>query len=383
MITLEPKEYFSVLIPDGESPFALDVLKCLSQIKNVRTYVLSNDVWAQSRFSRYSTQFFSYSKANGNEGQLAAIYDTIKKTKVDVVLPVDEHTIHLLSRHSEILSELTSIAPLPKTDVFETALNKWLLAEWLKKNHFPYPPTILYQTNNNFDKSLSCISFPVLIKPILGGNGEGIKLFENKATLYSFCKEHISSEKYIIQSFIRGYDIDCSVLCQQGKILAYTIQKGFINGPSRFSPPSGIDMLYDRNVSDLVAKVVDKFNWTGVAHFDLRYDEQDKQIKVIEMNPRFWGSVLGSLSAGVNFPYLACLTGLKRDLPNIVFQPKRFVKGKIALKILALRMRQRNRRDIYFDDSPIPFLLKDPLPKVIELYSKFHHKVFHKRQRQT
>jgi len=376
---MKTKEGFSVLIPDGESPQTIGVLQCLAQMKNVRTYILSNDRWAAIRFSRYSAQFFSYLKGEGNEERLAAIYNTVKKTKIDVVLPVDCRAIRFLSANSGPLSQLTSIALLPETKAMDIALDKGLLAEWLKKNNIPCPQTILYQKNNDFDECLSAIRFPVLIKPTLGSCGRGIRIFDNRSALYSFFKDHVVSEEFIVQSFINGYDIDCSVLCQEGKILAHTIQKGFINGSNPFGAPTGIDFLFDSSTFKVVKEVVDKLNWSGVVHFDLRYDEEDKQVKVIEMNPRFWGSVLGSLSAGVNFPYLACLVGLKRDIPEIEARPIRFVRGKVAAKITTQHLLNRKRTDLYYDSSMIEFFLKDPLPNVFYRYIKIYNKIFPKK----
>ncbi|MBK5270880.1 MAG: ATP-grasp domain-containing protein [Bacteroidia bacterium] len=383
MNTIETKESFSVLIPDGESPQALGVLRCLAQMKNVKVYILSSDARVPIRFSRYSNQFFSYANEKGDEGLIAAINDTVKKVKVDIVLPVDAKTIGLLSANSGNLSQLTMIAPLPTSNAFKIANNKWLLSEWLKNNKIPCPTTILYQTNNSFDEALTNISFPVLIKPSLGGDGNGIKLFDTPAALYSHCKEHIGSGDFIIQSFINGYDIDCSILCREGKILAYSIQKTFIKGPRQFGPSVGIDFLYDECTYNVVKELAEKFKWSGVVHIDLRYDEKDKQVKVIEMNPRFWASVLGSLCAGVNFPYLTCLAGLKRDLPKIEVQPKRFVQGKVAIKILAHRLLYRNRKDHYFDNSSIQFILKDPIPNIIERYYKIYKKVVHKKTKKS
>lgn len=118
--------------------------------------------------------------------------------------------------------------------------NKWLLAEWLKKEDIPCPPTVLYQNNKEFEQCLHAMIFPVLVKPTKGANGQGVVIFENPLALLNFFKEQVYSEEFIIQSFIRGYDVDCSVLCQEGKILAYTIQKGFMEGAKRFGPPAGI-----------------------------------------------------------------------------------------------------------------------------------------------
>lgn len=364
------RDNFSVLIPDGESGHAIPVLRCLSQIKGIIVYVLSNNPWISTRFSRYSNQFFSQPKGTGDEERLLAIHDIVKKTKVDVILPVDQQTIRLLSVHGRTLSHLTAIAPVPETNAFDISTNKWLFAEWLKKNDLPFPPTILYQTDKGFEQRLSAIPFPALIKPAQGHSGDGIEYFDNPLALLRFCKEHIGSEEFIIQSYIRGYDIDCSVLCQNGTILAYTIQKGFMAGGHRFAPPIGIDLLFDKNTYDVTRELVKKFNWSGIVHLDLRYDEQENQVKVIEMNPRFWASLLGSLSAGVNFPYLACLAGLKRDLPEIEFQPKRFITfitGRATISILAQRFVRSDKANLYFDSSNLEYILKDPLPDLANI----------------
>jgi len=283
--------------------------------------------------------------------------------------------LELFSRNSEVVLKIGTVTPFPKSDAFEIANNKWLLAEWLKNNHIPHPSTILYQTDSTFEENLSYLSFPVLIKPVRGGNGNGIKIFRTADELYSYSKQYIHSGEFIIQSFIHGYDIDCSVLCQEGKILAYTIQKAFVAGRRQFGPPAGIDFLYDEATYEVAKELVKKFNWNGVVHIDLRYDKIDKQVKVLEMNPRFWSSVTGSLCAGVNFPYLACLAGLKQDI--LIKEPKlkRFVNGSVAIKILVQRLVPRNRKNYYFDNSIIEFLLRDPLPHILEKFLKFSNKI--------
>lgn len=364
------KDKFSVLIPDGESMFAIRTLHCLSQIKGIKAYILSNDPRAPIRFSRYTTQFFSQLKGQNDEGRLETIYDAVKQTKVDVILPVDEPTIRLLSLHGGALSHLTAIAPVPKAEAFDIAANKWKLAEWLKINDIPCPPTILYKTDKEFEQRLSGMPFPVLIKPTQQRGGKGIEYFDNPSEVLRFCKEHVGSAEFIVQSFIRGYDIDCNVLCKEGKILAYTIQKGFMAATHHFAASVGIDFLSDSSVYNLVRELVDKISWSGIAHLDLRYDEKDKQVKVIEINPRFWQTVIGSMTTGVNFPHLACLSGLRYDLPQITFQPKRFVMGKAAIRMLMQRVARREREAYHFDSTSLEYELKDPLPRVFEAYFK-------------
>ena len=370
-------EHFSVLIPDGESVYTILVLRCLGQVKNVSIYVLANQPWVVSRFSRYTTQFFSYSKLNGDKGRLNEINKIIRKKKIDIILPVDEPLIHLLSKQREKLERNIPIAPIPNTEVLEIAQDKWLLAEWLKKEQLPSPPTILFQNNATFSATLSLLTFPVLLKPVYGGGGLGIRLFENAAELNNFCKDFNALEKHIVQSFIYGYDIGCNVLSKHGKILAYTIQKGFIRSSRPFTSSSNLDFYEDENVLLLVSKVIAKLKWTGIVNFDLRYDEQKNQLMVLEMNPRYWASLLGSLATGINFPYLSCILGLNRELPIVKAKPIRFVQAKVAFKIMIKRILNTNDAGEYFDYSTIDFFRKDPLPKAMEGFIKIYNKYIH------
>ena len=63
--------------------------------------------------------------------------------------------------------------------------------------------------------------------------------------------------------------------------------------------------------------------WNGVANIDLR-ETADRQIHVIEINPRYWGSLSASIYAGVNFPYLAILDCIGESFAVPNYDPSSF-----------------------------------------------------------
>lgn len=368
---------FSVLIPDGESDYAASVVRCLAEEKNIKIFVLSKDKNAPIRFSRYTKQFIYCLNGENKEEKLTAIIDAIKKTNADILLPLDVETIRLIAENKEKLSNLIAIAPVPKVNSFDIADDKWLLSLWLKENNISHPNTILFNSTNSLDEAISSITFPIIIKPRNGSGGNGIKIFENTEELQSWYNKFDHSEDLIIQSYIKGYDIDCSVLCFEGRILAHTIQKG-LKYEINYSWPYGLEFLDNDEIFNIVKKVVEKFKWSGIVHIDLRYDEVERQAKLIEMNPRFWASVSASLFAGVNFPYLSCLSGLKRELPAIKTQKKRVVRSRPAIKMIVKRLFTK-RNDLSFDNSFLEFIIKDPLPSLFsecyETYNKYKKKI--------
>ena len=371
MRRLKGSDHFKVLIPDGESNHSLSVLRCLGEVKNIEVIVLSNNKSAPIRFSRYCFQFISYSEGNSEEEKLNAIINKLKELDIDVVLPVDIKTIYLFSKYKERISKLATIAPLPDFDSFNTSNDKWLLALWLEENNIPYPNTIQYDASIGFQNTTDYLTYPILIKPRLGSGGVGIEVFDDASNLEVFVIDITNHEEFIIQSYVNGYDIDCSVLCDRGKIIAHTIQKGFDFEPKRIAWPSGIEFLCDDKIYDIVIKIVEKFNWSGIMHIDMRYDEESHQYKVIEINPRFWASVIASVFTGVNFPYLTCLLALKKDVPDINLIPKRVVRSKKAFKMFVKRILGKNQKDYYLYNSYSEIIIRDPMPEVYKVFKRF------------
>lgn len=54
----------------------------------------------------------------------------------------------------------------------------------------------------------------------------------------------------------------------------------------------------------------------GVGNIDVRLDETDGQVKFLELNPRFWGSISSSLFYGVDFIHLGTFLSQGKDLPQ-------------------------------------------------------------------
>jgi len=371
MRRLKTENHFKVLIPDGESDHSLSVIRCLGEVKNIEVIVLSNNKSAPIRFSRYCSRFITYSEGNNEEEKLNAITHKLKELNIDVVLPIDIKTICLFSKYKERISKLATIAPLPDFDSFNTSNDKWLLTLWLEENNISYPTTIQYDASIGFQNISDCMTYPVLTKPRIGSGGVGINFFDNASNLEAFLKDITNHEEFIIQSHVNGYDIDCSVLCDSGKIIAHTIQKGFDFEPKRIAWPLGIEFLWDDKIYDIVTKIVEKFNWSGIMHIDMRYDEEIHQYKVIEINPRFWASVTASIFAGVNFPYLTCLTALKKDIPNIKLMPKRVVRSKKAFKMFVKRILYKKQKDKNLYNSYFEIIIRDPMPEVYKIVKRF------------
>ncbi len=355
-----------LLLLDGQSINALPVARCLGQVPTIELHVLSNDPWNPLRFSFHRSSYRLLQKRSDDVLWLDTINQAIKKSNADILMPVGEPAILFVSNYSRILKRLTATTDTPLPDIFNIAVNKWLLVNLMEEYNIPHPSAILYTADEIFKQKLTKLVFPVLLKPTCQSGGRNIQYFDTPAALLDFLTENQGfSRQYIVQSFIYGRDLGCNVLCHNGEILAYTIQKSIIPGSRRFAPMEGMVFVKDEQVFDVISRLMSIMKWSGVANIDLRYDEQDKQVKVLEVNGRYWGSLLGSLVAGVNFPYLACLAALGFSFQRPNYQPKYFVKGSATIKQKVLRCFSKNKANFRFHETSLKYILSDPFPEIV------------------
>jgi predicted ATP-grasp superfamily ATP-dependent carboligase len=165
---------------------------------------------------------------------------------------------------------------------------------------------------------------------------------------------------FFVQEFVQGFDIDCSVLCEQGEILAYTIQKGIVRSTKPFAPPAAIEFVHDQGVLDSITRLVSSVSWSGVANFDLVFDGQTNEAKVLEANPRYWRSLHGSLQAGVNFPYLACLAGCGLSFNRPEYRHVRYAGPASAVRLILQKWLGNESWISGFAESGVLHILRDP-----------------------
>jgi len=323
----------SILIIDAEITLSLSVMRCLASVPQIKTHILSNDRWAVARFSRHCASFHYYTPTHDDDLFLDEIGKVARYIDADIILPVFQDATKFSTKHTRTLEKFAKIVSIPKPEIFNIAVDKWLLADFMRKYGISTPTTVPITKSLDFKENLAALTYPVLAKPRHGSAGSGIREIKDYTELERFIEmKNDDASSYIIQNRIRGYDIDCSVLCREGEILAYTIQKGIIPNPIQFRPPLAIEFLHHDEVLMTMSKLVAELNWNGVAHVDMMLDADDQCIKVIDFNARYWESLLGSLAVGVNFPYLACLDTLNRSLPPSGYQCRRYIAPNASSK---------------------------------------------------
>lgn len=363
----------NILIPDGETPFTLSVINSLSIYKNLQIHIISQKKWVESRFSKNITSF-SFIKNITQEIELKEyLSKVIKEKQIDVLLPVSFSLIRFISKYKATFLELNLHIILATPERLDIANSKWKLSVFLEKNQLPVPKTFLLK--NIKLNELSGFNYPLLLKPLSNWNGNEILKINNSVDLVNSLQIVNKDKEYIIQEYIIGQDFCVNVLCKQGEIMAFTMQKGILPHSNPFQPHLGCEFIYNEKLYAIIEQVILKLNWSGVANFDIRYNKEENQFYIIEINPRFWGSLEASTSVGVNFPYLLCCisSNIPFEVPKYKYEEYINNRGVVRLIRSKLLFKKPDIKSI--QNSSIALILKDPLPKIFKYLNKSIRKI--------
>jgi len=360
------KEDITILIPDGENPLLYQVVYCLSFCKDIKVHVISSKRHIPMSYSKYVVGYKAFRKSSVKEW-LQAIDNYVSKHSIDLILPIHENCIENLILHKAELKSKDKLVPTTSLKDYTTAINKAKLSEHLSKFKIAKPETQIYNPLSD-QKSVNLLGYPIIAKPVQNLDGQGIKLLNSEKELNLFIETLKST--YVFQEYLEGYDIDCSVLCENGEVLCHIIQRGILYENRDFSPAIGIQFLNENEVLETVKQLMTSLNWTGIAHIDLRYDNDSKSFKVIEVNGRFWGSMDGALAAGYNFPYLYCLLAKGVSIKRIKYNLMNYYNLKGFVNIIKRKPLKIFDWSFLKKNTMVLYIIKDPLPTIVKYFQR-------------
>jgi predicted ATP-grasp superfamily ATP-dependent carboligase len=111
----------------------------------------------------------------------------------------------------------------------------------------------------------------------------------------------------LIQEYIPGEGYGFSALMDnQSDIKAFFCHKRLREYPLSGGPSVLCQSIYNPALVESGTRLLKAVGWQGVAMVEFRKDKRDNTYKLMEINPRFWGSLPLATYSGVNFPDLLC-----------------------------------------------------------------------------
>jgi predicted ATP-grasp superfamily ATP-dependent carboligase len=341
----------NVLVVDGESMFGVPVSYCLAAA-NRTVHVGSATRFPDVRFSRFCKNFRWWGSDASRLVDEVSAY--ARRRRISVILGCSDQGIRFLSENRRELERVAAVAGTPSIESLDATVDKASFGEFLGRTIVPHPKTIALRVGQAIPRKLP--SFPALLKPSRSSGGRLIRRFERSKDFEDFAKNGgLGGLPWVLQTHIPGRDVNCNAICRDGKVLAATIQEPIEAISTSFAPPLALRFIHDEEALALTEQLLGALRWNGVANIDMRRSAGDGRISVIELNGRYWTSMMGSYRAGVNFPELACLDALGQQLPPAKYREIRFFRGSSG----------RGRAQLA--ETTLLWRLSDPGPVLAEL----------------
>lgn len=272
----------------------------------------------------------------------------IENNKITFLLPITEATIYAVLRYKSELPESVTL-PFPDSDQVEMIANKNRLFQLALENDVPVPESIFCNTRQEgLDALRNVQSYPVVLKPyksrILHDNciePTSVIVAYSRDQAENSLKQHSFFERpFTIQSFIEGKGQGVFALYDRGRPVCFFAHRRLREKP----PEGGVSVLCEsatvpENLKKYAQILLDAAAWHGVAMVEFRVTPKGEPY-LMEINPRFWGSLQLAIDSGVDFPYwlYQITTGKElRNLPTQTYRRVRWLLGDLDRLYLVLK----------------------------------------------
>ena len=303
-----------VLVFDGRSRAALSIIRSLG--KKGFYIIVGESFNCSSFYSKYAKQTIIYPSPDTYKDEFKNyIIKYLEENKIDFVIPVRDDINEIIIKNKQRFSELTSFI-VPSIEAFNSTRDKAETIKLCRELSVPHPKTILSQLENYTLEAIQKeLELPILIKPRISSGSRGIAII-NKWSDFQQTFETIHKEyPYpLIQEFIyHGGAYGVSMLYKDGTPKASFTHKRVREFPLSGGPSTLREGVHFPEIEKYATSLLSKLRWNGVAMVEFRVDSRTEEPKLMEINPRFWGSLQTAVFSGVDFPNLLLLLGLENE----------------------------------------------------------------------
>jgi len=309
-----------VLVLDGMWNKTLAVVRSLGT-KGYFVAVGEKTRFATSLFSKYCSRRIIYPSPVEKGGEfLKWLENELKQYRYDVIIPTELSTQKLITDHLGFFSAYCRI-PFANSELCMKLQDKAVLMELARLKGIDIPRTYIVHDLTDLEGVKDKIDFPAVIKPRASSGSRGIVYVKDKAEFKgSYERVHRNYPFPIIQEYIPkgGGAIGVGLLLNNAsEVRASFVYRRLREYPVEGGPSTLRESIKRDDVRIIAENLLRDLKWTGVAHVEFVIDPRDRKPRLLEVNPRFWGSLQLAIEAGVDFPYLLYQLAVKGDIDPV------------------------------------------------------------------
>ena len=312
----------------GGGGTGMELIKSFKMAKN-NYKIIATDMWPNS-FGLMETPYRYVIPPASSSEYIDSLLKICKKEDVQAIATGSEPELKKVAQNSKIFEENGVKVLLNDWDLIEKCTDKYKLTELLKTMGISYHQFFLYENEDDLKK---VESYPVIIKPRIGGGSQNVFLAMDEEELKFFTK-YLKKYGYepLVQEYVGSYDEEYTIgilHADNGKLLTSIAMKRMLGSGlstrqtiisksnQKYVISSGISQgLIDEftEIREMAIKIASGLNVNGPVNIQCR--KTDDGIIPFEINPRFSGTSSPRSLVGLNEPDIFCRYKLYDEIPE-------------------------------------------------------------------
>jgi predicted ATP-grasp superfamily ATP-dependent carboligase len=297
-----------VLVTDSARGCAIAIIRSLGR-RGLEVIAADSEARSPGFYSRYAFGRLRYpSPRTDAEGAVGALLEGARSRGVDLIVPVTDETVLLLSETRDRFAGVSALA-LPQPAAYATTRDKLATLELAHEIGVPLPRTELVNTTREALAAARSLGWPVVLKPRSSSVYRDGGLVERYEVSYAETAPALAAQmerlegrsEVLLQEYYPGEGHGVELLLDRGRPSAAFQHRRLrevpvTGGASSFRESVPLDpVLYDYAVRLLAA-----LDWTGLAMVEFKLGRQGPRL--MEINGRIWGSLPLAVKSGMDFP---------------------------------------------------------------------------------
>ena len=235
------------------------------------------------------------------------------------LLPVGAATLAMIAENRGDFDPLCGLC-IPTAEQLDLLNSKPRLAALAAGLGVPLPESMA--PGEDLDRFLDRQGLPCVVKPVCGE-----KLGLTAAARYAVAAtreeareawerfSRLAGEPPVVQGYLPGRALGCSVLARSGEVLAAVCHRRIREYPVSGGPSSCCQCVEREDIRTYAARLAAETGLTGLAMFEFKEDGEGRP-RLLECNPRIWGTFPLTRVSGSGIPLLWCALAWNAGTPD-------------------------------------------------------------------
>lgn len=237
------------------------------------------------------------------------------------LLPVGAATLAAVAGQPERFSGVCGLW-VPAKEQLDLLNSKTGLAELARRLGIPVPESFSRNQEESIPQLAARLPLPCVVKPVCGE-----KLGLSAADRYAIVRTpeaaegayrhflSLSGEPPVVQTYLPGRGLGCSVLAREGEVLASICHLRVREYPAAGGPSSCCQCVERPDLLEMASRAAAGIRLTGLTMFEFKEDASGAP-RLLEANPRIWGTFPLTRVSRSRIPLLWCALAWNSGNPD-------------------------------------------------------------------